>query len=182
MKLDDLFFWKHKQSSDNDWHPQSGQNPVTYIDNLPQWTKRTDIEATVVDTAPFIAGAGGVAHMRQLNNLGWTVPASVFRNRSTMMAMHRTVLFLTPLVLLCQAVRIEYRDFIPRWSHDRERRREESDVRQQVDAGMGIGAVSWFLRLYVFKVGRMYWAPLDIVMGGALADLMHREYIKAHGL
>ena len=120
--------------------------------------------------------------MSQLNSLGWTAPANIFRNRTTMMAMHRTVLFLTPLVFLCQAAGVEYRSFIPRWSHDRERRRDEEDVRKQVDAGMGIGGVSWLLRLYVFKLGRVYWAPLDVVMGGALADLMHREYCKAHGL
>ena len=143
--------------------------------------KRTDIEAAVVDVAPAVAGAGGFAHISQLNNLGWTAPASVFRNRTTMMAMQKTVLYLTPIVLLCQAAGLEYRSFIPRWSHDRERRRDEDEVRKHVDVGMGLGAVSWVLRMYVFNVGRLYWAPLDVVMGGALADLMHREYCKAHG-
>ena len=99
-----------------------------------------------------------------------------------MMAMHRTVLYLTPLILLLQAAGVEYRNFIPRWSHDREMRRDEEEVRKHVDTGMGIGAVSWVLRMYVFNAGRAYWAPLDVVMGGALADLMHREYVKAHGL
>lgn len=96
--------------------------------------------------------------------------------------MHRAVLLLTPLVLLCQAAGLEYRQLMPRWSHDRERRREEGEVRRHVDWGMGLGAVGWVVRMYVFKVGRRYWAPLDVVIGGALADLMHREYCKAHGL
>ena len=182
MKLANLFFWNHKTPTDNNWHPSPGKSAVKHLDNLPQWIKRTDIEAAVVDIAPFITGAGGIAHMSQLNSLGWTAPANIFRNRTTMMAMHRTVLFLTPVILLCQAAGFEYRNFIPRWSHDRERRRDEEDVRKQVEAGMGIGGVSWLLRLYVFKLGRAYWAPLDVVMGGALADLMHREYCKAHGL
>jgi hypothetical protein len=182
MKLSDLFFWNNKTPADNDWHPVPSGSSIAHIDNLPPWIKRTDIEAAVVDTAPFIAGAGGFAHMSQLNNLGWTAPANVFRNYRTMMAMHRTVLFLTPLILLCQAAGLEYRNVIPRWSHDRERRRDEEDVRRQVEAGMGIGGVSWLLRLYVLKIGRAYWAPIDVVMGGALADLMHREYYKAHGL
>ena len=182
MKLTDLFYWNNKTPTSNDWHPRPGGSSVTRIDNFPPWMKKADIEAAVVDTAPFVAGAGGLAHMSQLNNLGWTAPANIFRNRTTMMAMHRTVLFLTPLILLCQAARLEYRSLIPRWSHDRERRRDEEDVRKQVEAGMGIGGLSWLLRLYVFKAGRAYWAPIDVVMGGALADLMHREYYKAHGL
>ena len=182
MTSDWLFFWTQKTESDNEWHPRPGANPVKYLDNLPSWAKRTDIEATVVDVAPFVAGAGGLAHLSQLNHLGWTAPASVFRNRTTMMAMHRAVLFLTPAILLCQTAGLQYRKFIPRWAHDRERRRDEEEARKQIDAGMGIGAVSWVLRLYVFKAGRAYWALLDIVMGGALADLMHREYCKAHGL
>ena len=98
-----------------------------------------------------------------------------------MLAMHRTVLYLTPFVLLCQAAGIGYRSYIPRWNHDREKRRDEEEVRQHIDAGMAIGAVSWVLRIYVFNLGRAYWAPLDVVMGGALSDLMDREYRKAHG-
>ena len=181
MNLSWLFFWNYKTTLDNAWHPRPGANPIKYTDNLPVWAKRTDIEAAVVDTAPFVAGAGGFAHMSQLNNLGWTAPASVFRNKTTMMAMHRTLLFLTPIVLLCQGAGFQYRDFIPRWSHDREKRRDEEVVRTHINWGMGAGAVSWVLRMYVLGVGRAYWAPLDVVMGGALADLMHREYNKAHG-
>lgn len=120
--------------------------------------------------------------MRQLNSLGWTAPASVFRNVKTMTAMHRAVLYLTPLVLLCQAAGWDYRRFIPRWNHERERRRDEAEVRQQIDAGMGFGAGVWVVRMYFLSVAKAYWAPMDIVMGGALADLLHREYVKAHGL
>jgi hypothetical protein len=177
-----LFYWNHKDPTDNDWRPQPGANPIKSLDNLPAAVKRTDIQATIVDVAPFTCGAGGLAHMRQLNSLGWTAPASVFKNKMTMMAMHRTALFLTPMVLLFQAAGMEYRQFIPRWSHERERRRDEEEVRKHVDVGMGIGAVSWMLRMYVFNLGRAYWFPMDVVMGGALADLMHREYCKAHGL
>ena len=181
MNLGWFFFWNYKSPPDNAWHPQVGQNPIQSIDNLPSWSKRTDIEATVVDVAPFIAGVGGFAHMSQLNSLGWTAPASVFRNPTTMMAMHRTTLYLTPLVLLMQAVGFDYRSFIPRWSHEREARRDEEEVRKHVDVGMWVGAGGSVLRMYVFNLGRRYWAPMDVVMGGALADLMHREYCKAHG-
>ena len=182
MSFDQLLFWKHKTPSDNAWHPEPGENPSIYPNNLPPWMKRMDIEAATVDTGPWIAGAGGFAHLRQLNDLGWTAPASIFRNKTTMMAMHRTVLYLTPMILLCQAAEIDYRNYIPRWAHDREKRRDEAEVRQQVNAGMGIGLLIWTTRMYVLNVGRAYWAPLDIIMGGALADLAHREYVKAHGM
>ena len=99
-----------------------------------------------------------------------------------MMAMHRTVLFLTPFILICQAIGFDYRYYMPRWNHDREKRGDEEEVRKHVDVGMGIGAVSWVLRMYIFNLGRAYWAPLDVVIGGALSDLMDREYRKAHGL
>ncbi len=202
MRLDTLFFWNYKQPSENDWRPQIGADPVKYLDRLPTAIKRTDLQASVVDVreqwwdcdldstsansialqvAPFICGAGGLAHMSQLNNLGWTVPASIFRNKATMTAMHRTGLFLTPLLLVLQAAGIGYRQYIPRWSHDRERRRDEEEVRKHVDVGMGMGAVAWALRMYAFNLGRAYWFPVDVVMGGALADLLHREYCKAHG-
>ena len=124
---------------------------------------------------------GGVAHISQAHQFGFTAHASVFRNIKTMTAMHRTVLFLTPLVFICQAWGWEYRSFIPRWAHDRERRRDEKDVREQVDVGMAFGAATWLARM-VFKIGARYWSPIDVVMGGALADLMHREYMRAHGL
>lgn len=95
--------------------------------------------------------------------------------------MHRTTLVLVPLVLVCQAVGLEYRDYIPRWAHERERRRDEEEVRRHVDVGMAGGAVVWALRLYALRWGKAFWAPVDVVMGGALTDLAHREYIKAHG-
>lgn len=176
-----LFFWNNKTSSDNEWHPIPGANPVKYLDNSPQWLKRVDVEAATVDVAPLVAGAGSVAHLSQIHNFGLTAQGSPFRNKITMLAMHRAVLFLMPLVLVCQAAGLEYRQFIPRWSHDRERRRDEEEVRQHVDAGLGIGAMSWAVRIYLFNLGRAYWAPIDVLAGGALADLMHREYGKAHG-
>ena len=177
-----MFFWRKKTSTDNDWHPRPGADPVQYNDRLPAWIKRQDFEAMTVDCAPFVAGAGGLAHLGQLNKLGWTAPASIFRNRTTMMAMHRTVLCLTPLILLCQALGLEYRNFIPRWSHDRERRRDEEQVRHHVQFGMGAGVLMWAARMYFLRLGTAYWTPIDAIMGGALADLAHREYVKAHGL
>ena len=180
MVLEYLFFWNYKTNADNSWRPEPGQNPTQYIDNLPATLKRTDLEATAVDVAPIVVGAGGFAHLLQLPHFGFTSPMSIFRNVRTMTAMHRTVLFVTPVVLACQAAGIEYRYFIPRWSHERELRRDEEEVRQHVDVGMAIGSMSWASRM-VFRIGARYWAPIDIILGGALADLMDREDRKAHG-
>lgn len=180
MALQYLFFWNYKNAESNRWRPEPGHNPTKYINNLPNPVKRTDLEATVVDIAPFVAGMGGLAHISQIHDFGFTAPASIFRNVKTMTAMHRTVVYLTPLVLACQAGGIEYRNFIPRWAHDRELRRDEEEVRQHIDVGMAIGSISWITRMF-FRFGARYWAPIDIVAGGALADLMHREYLKAHG-
>lgn len=138
-----------------------------------------DIEATVVDVAPFVAGAGGIAHISQINSFGFTASPSVFRNVRTLTAMHRTVVFLAPAILAFQAAGFDYRYFIPRWAHEREMGRGEVEVRQHVDAGMKLGSFIWVARM-IFKLGARFWAPIDIVMGGALADLMHREYIRAH--
>lgn len=55
------------------------------------------------------------------------------------------------------------------------------EVRKHVAVGMGVGAVCWVGRMYLFNLGRAYWAPLDVVFGGGITDLMHREYCKAHG-
>jgi hypothetical protein len=100
-----------------------------------------------------------------------------------MLALHRSTLFLTPLVLLLQMANKNYRQFIPRWNNDRERRRDEVEARQHIQAGMGLGLGVWTLRMFVFGgIGRKYWAPFDIVLGGALTDLLHREHRKAHGM
>ncbi|CZT25799.1 uncharacterized protein RCC_11468 [Ramularia collo-cygni] len=179
MAYNTLFFWVSKTPSDNQWRPQPGNSPTIYS-SLPPILRRLDLHATVVDCAPFIAGAGGLAHLSQLNDFGFTAPASIFRNIKTMTAMHRTTLYLAPLILAFQAAGLEYRTYIPRWSHERELRRDEEEVRKHIDVGMGIGSLSWLVRMS-FKVGVRYWAPIDIVMGGALADLLHREYVKAHG-
>lgn len=182
MVLQYLFFWNFKQPPDNAWHPIPGGNPNQTIDNLPTWLKRTDLQATCVDVAPFVTGAGGLAHLRQLNKFPLEAHASIFRNPLTLTALHRTTLLLTPFIFACQAAGLEYRYAIPRWCHDRERRRDEEEVRTHVDAGMYVGAASWFVRMYGLRWGRAYWAPIDVVMAGALSDLMHREYCKAHGL
>lgn len=176
-----LFFWNLKTPQDNRWHPQIGQDPNKYIHhhNLPAFLQRTDAEATLVDAAPFIAGAGGLRHVSQIHHFGFTARASVFRNAKTMTAMHRACM-VVPLILVAQAAQIEYRTFIPRWCHERELYyRDEAEVRKHVDVGACIGAVSWIFRL-TWKVGARYWAPIDVVIGGGLCDLLHREYIKAH--
>jgi hypothetical protein len=175
-----IFFWVGKTPADNAWRPQPGHNPRKYFDRLPKAFHRTDLAAMVVDCAPFIAGAGGLAHMSQAMHFGFTAHASIFRNVKTMTAIHRTTLALSPLIFLCQATGVEYRSFIPRWAHERELRRDEDEVRQHIDVGMAIGGGFYVARM-LFRLGARYWAPVDVVMGGALADLLHREYLKAHG-
>jgi 1,4-dihydroxy-2-naphthoyl-CoA synthase len=130
----------------------------------------------------LIAGAGGLAHISQAKDFGFTAHASIFRNAKTLTAMHRTALVLVPVVLGCQVLGVEYRYVIPRWAHDRERRRDEEEVRRHVDVGMCFGAASWLVRLCGLKCGRAFWAPMDVIMFGALSDLMHREYYRAHNL
>jgi len=182
MPLSTFFFCNAKTPSDNLWRPQPGANPTQYTDNLPSWTKRADLEATIVDVAPFIAGVGALAHLRQLNDFGLTAHASIFRNPKTLMAMHRTTCALTPVVLACQVAGLDYRFLIPRWASDRELRRDEEQVRRHVDFGMCAGVACWVIRMYGLRMGTRYWAPLEVIVGGALADLAHREYCKAHGL
>ncbi|KAK5108736.1 hypothetical protein LTR62_007883 [Meristemomyces frigidus] len=182
MALHSLFFWHTKQSLDNTWHPLVTNSPTTNPNNLPPFLKRVDIEATAVDASPFIAGAGALAHLRQANDFGFTARASVFRNPKTLRTLHRATLITVPVVLACQAAGVEYRYFIPRWSHERERRREDEEVRRHVAVGMVAGMACWVVRIYGLRKGRLYWAPVDVVLGGALADLLHREYGKAHGL
>ncbi|KXL44135.1 hypothetical protein M433DRAFT_138156 [Acidomyces richmondensis BFW] len=182
MALQSLFFWHHKCPADNTWRPSPSANRTENQANLPAWLERMDIEAATVDLAPFIAGAGGLAHISQAKDFGFTAHASIFRNAKTLTAMHRTALVLVPVVLGCQVLGVEYRYVIPRWAHDRERRRDEEEVRRHVDVGMCFGAASWLVRLYGLKCGRAFWAPMDVIMFGALSDLMHREYYRAHNL
>ncbi|OTA23403.1 hypothetical protein BTJ68_13801 [Hortaea werneckii EXF-2000] len=177
-----LFFWNFKSASDNDWHPLPNGSPVKRLDNLPTWLKRQDLEATCIDTAPFVAGAGSIAHLRQLNLFPLEAHASIFKNPKTLRALHRATIFVAPVILACQSLGVEYRTLIPRWCHDRERRRDEEEVRTHIDVGMYVGVASWFIRMYGLRWGRAYWAPIDVVLGGGLADLAHREYYKAHGL
>ncbi|KAK3674730.1 hypothetical protein LTR78_005452 [Recurvomyces mirabilis] len=182
MALSYLFFWNHKSIQNNDWRPQPGETTIKRLDNLPLWLKRQDLKATCVDAAPFIFGVGALAHIRQANDFGFTARASIFANTRTLLATHRATLLVTPVILACQAMGVEYRYFIPRWSHDRERRRDEEEVRKHIAVGMYGGVALWAVRMYGFRVGRAYWAPIDVILGGALADLAHREYMKAHGL
>lgn len=183
MSWDVLLFWRSKQASDNEWRPRPGHNPIVSTGQAPAWLKRMDFDAACVDAGPFIAGVGGFTHMVQLNQLGWTVPASIFRNTRTMTAMYRAAIRVPALFLVCQAAQVDYRSYIPRWCHDRERRRDELDVRQHVQAGEVIGLGIYFIRMLASNATRPYWSPLlEVVMAGALSDLLNREYWKAHGL
>ena len=182
MKVADLYFWQYKTPQDNSWRPRPGQSPITHTTNLPLWFQRADVEAAIPDVAPFIVGAGTVAYLKQLPHLGWTAPANPFINQMTMRTMQWTTLFVTPLVLALQVAGKDYRQFIPRWSHDREDRRDEAEVRQHITAGMSLGLGVWAMRMFVLGgVTRKYWAPMDVILGGALTDLLHREHGKAHG-
>lgn len=175
-----LMYWNNKTSIDNNWHPRPGQDPKKDVRQLPRWLDKIDLAATAVDAAPFVTAAGFIAYVRQYNRLGWTVPASVFRNPKTLAAFHLTAMYVTPIVCLLQATDVQYRNVIPRWASERELRRDETTVRDHVNTGMLIGAVSTALRTF-YKLGPRY-SLVDIIFGGALADLLHREYLRAHNL
>jgi len=175
-----LFYWNLKTPRDNNWHPYPGLSSTTYLHNAPQWTQRVDLAATAVDSAPFIAGAGALAYVRQYNDLGWTTRANPFVNKPTMTAMHRTAMVVPLVVLGCQALGVEYRYAIPRWASDRERARDEDQARQHVETGMLFGGALMIGRSLA-KLGPR-WSLLDVVMCGALFDLALREYYKAHGI
>lgn len=181
MPLQSLFYWNIKTPRDNAWHPQIGQCPTRYTKNLPALLQRTDVEATLVDAGPYIASVGALRHASQAFDFGFTVSANVFKNVRTINALHASTLLFIPLILSLQAAGIEYRNFIPRWSTDRERYRDEEEVRRHVDVGAYLGALTWAGRM-ILKVGVRYWAPIDVVLGGALADVLHREYFRTHSL
>lgn len=121
--------------------------------------------------------------MSQLNDLGWTAQSNIFQNPRTLAAVHRSTLVLVPLVLMLQVTGVDYRYFIPRWAHEREKGRDEVQVRNHVEAGMALGVLGYVARLTVLSnpMGRMFWAPGEVVLGGWLADVMHREFVRAHG-
>ncbi|TKA23842.1 hypothetical protein B0A50_06977 [Salinomyces thailandicus] len=175
-----LFFWNFKDHTDNQWHPDPIHSNIKRLNNLPTQLKRLDIDATCVDAAPFIFSAGALAYIRQLHLFPLEAHASPFRNLRTLAAWHRATLVVAPVVLACQGLGLDYRMLIPRWCSDWERRREEEEVRGHVAFGMYAGAASWFIRMYGLRRGRAYWAPIDVIMGGALTDLAHREYYKTH--
>lgn len=181
MPLQLLSYWNIKTPSDNAWHPQIGQCPTRYTRNLPPILQRTDIEATLVDAAPYIASVGALRHASQAFHFGFTVSANVFKNARTLNSMHVSTLLFVSLVLSFQAAGIEYRNLIPRWSTERERYRDEEEVRRHVDVGAYLGALSWVARM-IMRVGVRYWAPIDVVLGGAGADVLHREYFRTHSL
>jgi hypothetical protein len=179
MSLQSLSFWTTKTPSANAWHPQIGQCPTQYTKNLPPILQRTDVEATLVDVAPFIASVGALRHASQLFNFGFTVSANVFKNVRTMAALHASTLLFLPMVLSLQAAGVEYRNFIPRWTTVAEATRDEEEVRRHVDVGAYLGGISWAARM-IMRVGVRYWAPIDVVLGGAGADMLHREYVRTH--
>lgn len=179
MPLQSLSFWTTKTPSANAWHPQIGQCPTQYTRNLPPILQRTDAEATLVDAAPFIASVGAFRHASQLFNFGFTVSANVFKNIRTLTALHNSTLLFIPVILSLQAAGIEYRNFIPRWTTAAESTRDEEEVRRHVDVGAYLGGMAWAARM-IMRLGVRYWAPIDVVLGGAGADVLHREYVRTH--
>jgi hypothetical protein len=175
-----LFFWNLKTSTDNDWHPYPGASPTKYLTTAPAWSKRLDLPATAVDAAPFVFLSGALTHLRQLPHLGSTARFSPLANPLTMQALHRSALVSVPAILLAQAVGLEYRYVIPRWSHDRERARDEEQARSHVEVGMFVGGAVMVGRSLAGLGPR--WSLVDLVVGGAVADLLLREYYKSHGI
>lgn len=175
-----LFWWNLKTPNDNLWHPYPGASPSKHVTTAPDWTSRLDLPATAVDAAPFMVGAGAITYLRQYSSLGWTVPANPFVNPRTMTAMHRSAMIAVPAILLAQAAGVEYRYAIPRWSHERERARDEEQARNHVETGMFVGGVVMVGRSLA-KMGPR-WSLMDLVLGGAIADLALREYYKAHDI
>jgi hypothetical protein len=173
-----LFFWNLKTLQDNAWHPFPGASSTTYLSNLPAWTQKLDLAATAVDAAPFVTASGTIAYLSQLNNLGWTVPASPFANKLTISTLHRSALIATPVILGLQALDVQYRYLIPRWASERERRRDEEQARNHVEVGMLGGGALMIARTLAGMGPR--WSLLDVVLGGALADVLLREYYRAH--
>lgn len=174
-----LEFWDTKTQSANAWHPQVGQCPTQYTKNLPSILQRADVEATLVDAAPYIASVGALRHASQLFNFGFTVSANVFRNARTLTALHASTLLFVPMILSFQAAGIEYRNFIPRRRTAAESTRDEEEVRRHVDVGAYLGGMAWVARM-IMRVGVRYWAPIEVVLGGAGADVLHREYVRTH--
>lgn len=97
-----------------------------------------------------------------------------------MAAAHRSAMITVPAILLAQATGLEYRYAIPRWSHERERARDEEQARNHVETGMFVGGAVMVGRSLAGMGPR--WSLLDLVLGGAIADLAQREYYKAHGI
>jgi hypothetical protein len=175
-----LFFWNLKTSTDNHWHPYPGASPTKYLTTAPAWSKRLDLPATAVDAAPFVFLSGALTHLRQLPHLGSTARFSPLTNPLTMQALHRSALVSVPAILLAQAVGLEYRYAIPRWSHERERARDEEQARSHVEVGMFVGGAVMVGRSLAGLGPR--WSLVDLVLGGAVADLRLREYYKSHGV
>lgn len=175
-----LFYWNLKTPTDNLWHPLPGASPTKHLTTAPSWTQRLDLAATCVDAAPLIFTAGSLAYLRQLPSMGLTTSFSPLHNSRTLSAMHRSALLAVPAVLLAQAAGWEYRYAIPRWSHERERARDEEQARRHVEVGMFAGGAVMVARSLA-RLGPR-WSLMDWVLGGAFADLALREYYKAHGL
>jgi hypothetical protein len=175
-----LFFWNLKTPTDNHWHPYPGASPTKHLTTAPTWSKNLDLPATAVDAAPFVFLSGALTHLRQLPHLGSTARFSPLTNPLTMQALHRSALVSVPAILLAQAVGLEYRYAIPRWSHERERARDEEQARSHVEVGMFVGGAVMVGRSLAGLGPR--WSLVDLVLGGAVADLLLREYYKSHGV
>ena len=85
-----------------------------------------------------------------------------------------------PAILCAQAAGLDYRYVIPRWAHERERARDEEQARAHVEVGMFVGGAVMVGRSLAGLGPR--WSLVDLVVGGAVADLALREYYKSHGI
>lgn len=182
-----LMFWNHKKPEDNLWHPIPGARKIPH--HAPRWLqnpwmRRLDFEALAVDVTPYVLGAGTITHVSQVNQFGFTAHASVFKNPRTLSAMHTTANYAGLLVTILQLGQYNYRQLIPRWASERERRRDEEQARSHVLTGMIIGAGIGSARaVYTFRTrGYLSLSLLEVVLGGGLADILLREYYRAHNL
>lgn len=168
-------YWQHKKPSDNAWHPISSPTTSPLV---PTWLRGFDSQALVVDAAPFVVATGAAVHLSQINRFGFTAYASPFRNPRTIAATHAAATFWVTVVTGLQLGGVNYRQYIPRWAGSFEPLRDETAVRQHIRFGMNVGFVVLLARFH-FGKGPIP-SMMDVVIGGATADLLMREYFRAH--
>lgn len=180
-------YWHQKRPEDNLWHPiPRGRSVLGVGDETSSqasssdWLQRLDLAALTVDAGPLVLGAGALRYIVQAPQFGFTATANVFKNKPTIQATHRTAQMVVPLFAGLQIAGIDYRYYLPRWASDRDHRMDEDEVRGHVDQGMILGLGTSFIRS-VMRFGPR-WSIMDAVIGGYIADVLLREYFRAHNL